>query len=165
MDNYVLFMAPAVIVAAIVTAFYGRVYDRFHFKVAVIPAISTLMLGYVFLYLFQATALVFIGSLFMMSGYLMGMAVFGAMLRDYTPANRAGMFQGLRIVGQVLVPGIIGPAIGAAVLKNADTVLNDDGTYSFIPNANIFLAALIAACFIWLILAVIFNLTKKTKEN
>lgn len=165
MDNYVLIMAPAVIVAAIVTAFYGRVYDRFHFKIAVIPAIGTLMLGYVLLYCFKSTALVFMGSLFMMSGYLMGMAVFGAMLRDYTPANRAGMFQGLRIVGQVLIPGIIGPAIGAAVLKNADTVLNDDGTHSFIPNANIFLAALIAACFIWLILAVIFNLTKNTKGN
>ncbi len=165
LENYVLIMAPAVIVAAIVTAFYGKVYDRFHFKIAVIPAISTLMLGYVLLYFFQATALVFIGSLFMMSGYLMGMAVFGAILRDYTPANRAGMFQGLRIVGQVLVPGIVGPAIGAAVLKNADTVLNDDGTYSFIPNTNIFLAALIAACFIWLILAAIFNLIKKTKED
>lgn len=165
MNNYVLIMAPAVIVAAIVTAFYGRVYDRFHFKIAVIPAISILMLGYVLLYFFQSTALVFIGSLFMMSGYLMGMAVFGAMLRDYTPANRAGMFQGLRIVGQVLIPGIIGPAIGAAVLKNADTVLNDDGTHSFIPNANIFLAALIAACFIWLILAVIFKLIKTAKEN
>ena len=101
----------------------------------------------------------------MMSGYLMGMAVFGAMLRDYTPANRAGMFQGLRIVGQVLVPGIIGPAIGAAVLKNADTVLNDDGTYSFIPNQNIFLAAFVAACVIWLVLAVIFHLLKKTKES
>lgn len=165
MNNYVLIMAPAVIVAAIVTAFYGRVYDRFHFKIAVIPAISILMFGYVLLYFFQSTALVFIGSLFMMSGYLMGMAVFGAMLRDYTPANRAGMFQGLRIVGQVLIPGIIGPAIGAAVLKNADTVLNDDGTHSFIPNANIFLAALIAACFIWLILAVIFKLIKTAKEN
>ena len=165
MDNYVLIMAPAVIIAAIVTAFYGKIYDRFHFKIAIIPAISTLMLGYILLYFFQTTALVFIGSLFMMSGYLMGMAVFGAMLRDYTPANRAGMFQGLRIVGQVLVPGIIGPAIGAAVLKNADTVLNDDGTYSFIPNENIFMAALIAACFIWLILAVIFKLIKKAKEN
>lgn len=165
MDNYVLIMAPAVIVAAIVTAFYGRVYDRFNFKIAVMPAIGTLMLGYVLLYLFKSTALVFIGSLFMMSGYLMGMAVFGAMLRDYTPENRAGMFQGLRIVGQVLIPGIIGPAIGAAVLKNAKTILNDDGTYSFIPNANIFLAAFVAACFIWLILAVIFKLTKKTKEN
>lgn len=43
-------------------------------------------------------------------------AVFGAVIRDHTPENRARMFQGLRIVGQVLVPGVIGPAIGAAVL-------------------------------------------------
>ena len=106
-----------------------------------------------------------IGSLFMMSGYLMGMAVFGAMLRDYTPQNRAGMFQGLRIVGQVLIPGIVGPWIGAMVLRNAEQVLNDDGTYSFIPNANIFLAAFVAACIISLILAVIFKLTKKAKED
>ena len=165
MENYVLIMAPAVIIAAIVTAFYGRVYDRFHFKVAVMPAIGTLMLGYVLLYLFQSTVFVFVGSMFMMSGYLMGMAVFGAMLRDYTPQNRAGMFQGLRIVGQVLIPGIVGPWIGAMVLKNAEQVLNDDGTYSFIPNANIFLAAFVTACFIWLILGVIFKLTKKAKED
>lgn len=165
LDNYVLIMAPAVILAAIFTAFYGRVYDKYGFKTAVMPAVGVLMLGYIFLYCFQSTAFVFIGSLFMMSGYLTGMAVFGAMLRDYTPQNRSGMFQGLRICGQVLIPGIIGPAIGAAVLKNADTVLNDDGTYSFIPNENIFLAALIAACFIWLILAVIFKLAKKGKEQ
>ncbi len=165
MDNYVLIMAPAVIVAAIVTAFYGRVYDRYGFKIAIMPAISVLMFGYILLYLFKMTALVFCGSLFMMSGYLMGMAIFGAMLRDYTPQNRAGMFQGLRICGQVLIPGIIGPWIGALVLSNAEQVLNDDGTYSFIPNANIFLAALIAACFIWLVLAVIFKLTKKAKED
>ena len=95
----------------------------------------------------------------------MGMAVFGAMLRDYTPENRSGMFQGLRIVGQVLVPGIVGPWIGSMVLQNAEKVLNDDGTYSFIPNANIFLAAFVAACFIWLILAVIFKLLKKGKEG
>ena len=165
MENYVLIMAPAVIVAAIVTAFYGRVYDRFHFKVAVMPAIGTLMLGYILLYLFQSTVFVFIGSLFMMSGYLMGMAVFGAMLRDYTPQNRAGMFQGLRIVGQVLIPGLVGPWRGAMVLRNAEQVLNDDGTHSFIPNANIFLAAFVAACFIWLILGIIFKLTKKAKED
>lgn len=163
LDNYVLIMAPAVIVAAVATALYGKVYDKHGFKTAVVPAISTLMIGYILLYLFKNTALVFVGSLFMMSGYLMGMAVFGAMLRDYTPENRAGSFQGLRIVGQVLIPGIIGPAIGAAVLKNAEQILNDDGTYSFIPNANIFLAALIAACFIWLILALIFKLIKQDK--
>ena len=164
MSNYVLIMAPAIILAAIATAFYGRVYDKYGFKSAVIPSIGILMLGYVILYFFKNTALVFIGSLLMMSGYLMGMAIFGAIIRDLTPNNRAGMFQGLRIVGQVLVPGIIGPWIGAKVLQNAETIVNNDGTTSFIPNTNIFLAAFIAMCATWLILALIFKLSKKDKE-
>ena len=113
------------------------------------------------LYFCRATLPVFAGSLLMMSGYLSGMAVFGAVLRDRTPANKAGMFQGLRIVGQVMVPGIIGPAIGAAALKNAETIVNDDGTASFIPNENIFLAALIAAAVVWLVLVPLFNMIKK----
>ena len=93
------------------------------------------------------------------------MAVFGAMLRDHTPQNRAGMFQGLRIVGQVLIPGIIGPAIGAWVLRNAETVLNDDGTTSFIPNENIFLAALMAAVVIWIVMIPMFRKLKKENGN
>ena len=97
----------------------------------------------------------------MMCGYLSGMAVFGAVLRDHTPVNKAGMFQGLRIVGQVLIPGIIGPAIGAAVLQNAKTIVNDDGTTSFVPNENIFLAALIAAAVVWLVLIPLFQRMKK----
>ena len=70
------------------------------------------------------------------------------MLRDNTPANKSGMFQGQRIIGQVLLPGIIGPAIGAAVLKNAAQIVDTDGRLVFLPNANIFLAALIAAVLI-----------------
>ena len=44
-----------------------------------------------------------------------------------------------------MIPGIIGPAIGAAVLKNAEVIVNSDGTTSFIPNESIFLAAFVAA--------------------
>ena len=161
MDNYVLIMAPAIILASVVTAVYGRIYDRLGFQKAVIPALSVLMSGYVLLYFFKSTALVFVGSLFMMTGYLAGMAVFGAMLRDYTPQNRAGMFQGLRIVSQVLIPGIVGPFIGALVLKGAETIVGDDGTQSFIPNKNIFLAAFCAAVLIWAALYIIFRLVKK----
>ena len=149
MDDYVLIFAPAIVLAAAFTAFYGRIYDRKGFNVSAAPAIGLLMLGYVILFFFRSTVPVFIGTLIMLCGYLAGMAVFGAMLRDHTPENKAGMFQGQRIVGQVLIPGIIGPAIGAAVLKNAETILNSDGTTSFIPNRNIFLAAFVAAVFIW----------------
>ena len=152
MDNYVLIFAPAIMLAAAFTAFYGRVYDRKGFGGAVVPAIVLLMGGYVVLYFFRNTVVVFVGTLIMLCGYLSGMAVFGAMVRDHTPQNKAGMFQGQRIVGQVLIPGVIGPAIGAAVLKNAGTIVGDDGTTSFIPNENIFLAAFIAAIFLWIVL-------------
>ncbi len=165
MQDYVFVMAPAIILAAIFTAFYGKVYDRCHFRTAVIPCMLLLMAGFVILFLFRQTALVFIGSLLMMCGYLSGMAVFGALIRDYTPANKSGQFQGLRIVGQVLIPGIIGPAIGAAVLKNADTIVGNDGTESFIPNENIFLAALVAAMVTCVVLLPIFKMLKKKEKN
>ena len=160
MEGYVLIMAPAIILASIATAFYGRLYDRVGFARSAMPALGLLLLGYGVLYFFRATVPVFIGSLLMMTGYLAGMAVFGAMLRDYTPENKAGMFQGLRIVGQVLIPGIIGPAIGSAVLKNADTIVNDDGTTSFIPNVNIFLAAAVVAVLVFVVLIPILKLKK-----
>ena len=142
MANYVLIMAPAIILAAVVTAFWGKVYDRRGFRFAALVALAALDLGYVVLYFSRSTLPVFIGSLLMMCGYLSGMAVFGAYVRDYTPAGKSGQFQGLRIFSQVLIPGVIGPAIGAAVLSGAEQIVNSDGTTSFVPNANIFAAAL-----------------------
>ena len=161
MADYVLVMAPAIILAAAFTAVYGRVYDRVGFRKAVILPVVLLMAGCVFLYFCRGKLLVFVGSLLMMCGNLGGGAMFGAMVRDHTPENRAGMFQGLRICAQVLIPGVVGPAIGAAVLKNAATVINDDGTTSFIPDANIFLAAFVAGIAVWIVLAWLFRMLNK----
>ena len=160
MSDYVLIMAPAIILASIATAFYGRLYDRLGFSRSAVPALALLMAGYGVLYFSRTTLPVFIGSLLMMTGYLAGMAVFGAMLRDHTPENKAGMFQGLRIVAQVLIPGVIGPAIGEAVLKNAEIHTNNDGTTSFIPNVNIFLAAAVVAVLVFVALIPILKLKK-----
>ena len=157
MTDYVLVMAPAIIVAAIITAFYGKLYDMTGFKTSVLPTLMLLMAGYVLLFFGRTTPVVFLGSLLMMTGYLTGMSIFGAMIRTQIPEHRAGQYQGIRIIGQVLIPGIIGPSIGAAVLKNADTVVNSDGTTSFIPNENIFLAAFLAAAAVLLVLAGIFR--------
>ena len=93
MSDYVLIMAPAIIVAAIITAFYGQLYDKKGFKASIIPSIGILMTGYVILFFTRSTLPVFIGSLCMMTGYMTGMAIFGAMIRDYIPAKRAGQFQ------------------------------------------------------------------------
>ena len=163
MDNYVLIFAPAIVMAAAFTGFYGKVYDQKGFQSAVILPLVMLMVGYVILYACRSTVPVFIGSLIMMCGYLGTGAMLGAKVRTHTPENKSGMFQGLRIFAQVLIPGVIGPAIGAAVLKNAETIVNDDGTTSFVPNEKIFLVALIAAVFVWVVLVPLFR--KKEKET
>ena len=165
MDDYVLIFAPAIVLAATFTALYGKVYDTKGFQKAILPTVALLGVGYIVLFFFRGTVPVFLGSLLMMCGYLGTGAMLGALIRDCTPENKAGMFQGLRIVGQVLVPGVIGPAIGAAVLKNADTVIGDDGTTAFIPNANIFLAALVALLALGTVLPPLFRLLKNRQAT
>lgn len=163
MDNYVLIFAPAILLAAVFTGLYGKVYDTKGFRNAVIPTVAMLMIGYVGLFFFRSTAPVFLFSLVMMCGFLGTGAMLGAKIRTHTPENKSGMFQGLRIVGQVLIPGVIGPAIGAAVLKNAETIVGDDGTTSFVPNENIFLAALVVIVFVWFVLVPLFRMDRKEK--
>ena len=165
LDNYVVIMAPAIILAAVATVFYGRLYDRIGYQKSLVPALITLLLGYVVLFLFRNTALVFVGSLLMMCGYLCGMAVYGARIRDCTPKAMAGRFQGLRIIGQVLIPGVIGPEIGKLVLRGAETITNDDGTQSFIPNANIFLWAGIVLLPIAAMIAIEWFRARKAKAH
>ena len=165
MTNYVLVMAPAIILASVFTFFYGRVHDKIGFDKSSAIALGVLCVGYILLIAFTNVPLVFIGSLFMMCGYLSGMAVFGAVIRDKIPENKAGMFQGLRIICQVLIPGLIGPWIGDLVLKNAKTIVNNDGTTSFVPNANVFIAALVVAVIVEILFAIIWILRKKKETK
>ncbi len=158
MTDYVLIMAPAIIIASVVTAMFGKLYDKKGFTFSGLIAVGMLILGYLVLYLTKTTLPVFIGSLLMMSGYLSGMAVYGAVIRDNTPIGKSGRLQGIRIFSQVLIPGIVGPAISKEILKNASTIINNDGTSSFVPNRNIFLGAAIA-----ILLVLPFFLKKKDK--
>lgn len=160
MINYVIVLAPAIILAAIFTAIYGNFYDQLGFQKSVWPSVGMLMAGYVILYFSINTLPVFIGSLLMMCGYLSGMAVFGAKIRDHIPENMAGRFQGIRIIGQVLIPGVIGPSIGAFVLRNAEQIENNDGTLSFLPNKNIWLAAFVVAVVLCVVLWAIFYMIR-----
>lgn len=165
MSNYVLIMAPAIIMASLFTVIYGRRYDKAKFRKSIGVPLLLLALGYIVLFLFKTTVPVFIGSLLMMSGYLSGGAVFGALMRDYTPAGEAGQFQGPRIVFSVLIPGAVGPMIGAWVLRDAQKVINSDGTESFIPNEKIFITALCALAVAVLSLLLIFRLLGKKKTK
>jgi uncharacterized membrane protein YeaQ/YmgE (transglycosylase-associated protein family) len=67
----------------------------------------------------------------------------------------------------VLIPGIIGPMIGEAILKDAETIENTDGTTSFIPNEKIFIGALvvIVVLAVYLVVMRVVKNAKKRSEN
>ena len=165
MTNYVFIMAPAIILASVLTAFWGRIYDKKGFSLAVWCSLIWLSAGYIILFAFRSTVFVFIGSLLMMCGYLSGMAVFGAKIRDLTPVGKSGMFQGVRIFSQVLIPGVIGPFIGKTVLANAETIVSNDGTESFVPNENIFIAALAAIALLAILLPIFTKISASRKND
>ncbi len=165
MADYVLVMAPAIVLASVATAFWGKVYDKKGFGFSSAFSLAWLAVGYVILFIFKTKLPVFIGSLLMMCGYLSGMAVFGAKIRDLTPEDKAGRLQGIRIFSQVLLPGIIGPFIGKTVLANAEKIVNNDGTESFVPNENIFLAALVPIAVLVLLLLVASKFFNKPRLN
>lgn len=165
MENYVLVMAPAIVLASVVTALWGKLYDSKGFTFSGVLSLIMLLVGYAILFFTTTMVPVFIGSFLMMSGYLSGMAVFGALIRDNTPRGKAGCLQGIRIFSQVLVPGIIGPFIGSAVLSNAAKIINSDGTTSFVPNENIFLAAALVAIPVFAVFFIVrMKKFRKTKE-
>ncbi len=165
MSNYVLILAPAIVLASVATVFYGKLYDRLGFEKSIIPGMIILMTGYVLMYFSVNTIPVFMGSLLMMIGYLSGIAVFGAIIRQQIPERMAGRFQGIRIIGQVLIPGFIGPSIGAWVLRDAAQIENQDGTFSFLPDRGIWLAAFVVGVVVLVALFCIFAGKRRAAEK
>ena len=146
MPGYVVIMAPAIIIAAVFTVFYGRLIDRLGFIKSLIPTLVIYILGLTILSISKETLALFIGCLLMMSGYLSATASFNAVIRKYTPSAKAGLFQGLRMFASVLIPMLIGPWIGSTICGGGATfgVVGE----SFTVSKYVFLGGLIAGLFV-----------------
>ncbi len=162
-DSYIVVMAPAIIIAAIVTILYGRVIDRFGFIKSLIPMIITYLIGLIILSFCSSTIMLFIGCLLMMSGYLASTACYNAVIRKYTPKDKVGLFQGLRIFCSVLIPMLIGPFIGSALSGGGAIFGVVESTFNV--SKNIFLGGFIAGLIIIVPLAFSFKELIKNETN
>lgn len=160
-DSYVIVMAPAIVVASIFTILYGRIIDKLGFIKSLVPTLIIYALGLVFLTISKDTITMFIGCLLMMSGYLAATASFNTVIRKYTPKDKVGLFQGLRIISSVLIPMLIGPWIGSTLCGGGALfgVLENEATFKV--SQNVFLGGLIVIVLIVIPLYFIF----KSKEN
>ena len=143
LNNYVLVFAPAVIIAALFTALYGKYVDSKGFFKTSIFSLSVYLVGLLLLTIFTNIVFVFLGTLFMMVGYLSLGAVFQTKIRDYTPEGKVGSFQGIRIFTAVLVPMLIGPWIGSVLSGNSNGASFGVVGDNYTPSSFIFLGALI----------------------
>ncbi len=141
MANYVLVFAPAIIIAAIATIFFGRLYDAKGFIKTIFITMAVFVVGLLILTIFKTTLLVFIGCALMMIGWLTSLAAYNASIRQYTPKKEAGLYQGVRIFMGVLIPMLIGPWIGSFVSGKGAGIGGTVGD-DYNPNNLIFLAAI-----------------------
>ena len=138
-ENYVFVMAPCIIIASVFTILYGRRVDKRGFLRSIMLPLVLFLVGCAVLTVLSNAPGVFVGSMLMLSGYLGSVACFGAEIRNNTPGDRVGLYQGIRIFMVVLVPMLIGPWIGSTISAQSGAVVGlgvvGDG---FTPSSLVF---------------------------
>lgn len=142
-ENYAMLLGVVVLAASALSVVGGRVMDAVGKDAFLLPAMAALALGLVGMWVTREMWPVTASATVMMAGMLGVTACLTAMIRDATPADTAGTTQGLRIVAAVLVPMLIGPAIGAAVIAGAGETYTDLGVAKPVPGPQVFAAALL----------------------
>ncbi len=71
----------------------------------------------------------------------------GALVRDFTPEGKAGLFQGIRMIFVVLIPMVIGPKLGEIASKGSQIYYMDEAIHvqKLLPSASMFAYAAVAA--------------------
>ena len=144
-------VAPVLILLAIPI---GMLTDRGHgFKVA---AVGYLVAALGFVGFSFSTGLVALTAFAVAKsvGFLL-VIVLGAWHRDLLPPDQRGAFQGVRLIFMVMLPMIIGPVIGSALIQTLGHPVTIDGTGGMSPPRAIYWAsaAVVAASLIpvWLL--------------
>jgi MFS family permease len=142
-DNYAIVLGVVLITASIVSVASGRIIDRVGKLRFVLPAALVMFVGLIGMYFARGFGAVIAAGCVMMSGYMLVTAALSGIIRDNTPRDKIGHFQGIRMIFGVLFPMIIGPIIGAEVIRGSDSTYIELGVVKTVPTPGIFLAAAI----------------------
>lgn len=149
-----IIIAVVVLAGLIVGAIMlGKMIDKRGKDAFVIPAAILFIAGMVTVYFMKTLGTFAIGAVIFAVGYGLLGIIISATVRDYTPEDKTGLFQGVRMIFAVLIPMIAGPEIGAWTINKfasnheLGTYINDYGEAVNVPVPEIFLAAAIVAVF------------------
>lgn len=161
-DNYAVVLGAVLILASVISVIGGRFIDRAGKLNFVLPAAAVMFIGLFGMFFVRGAVFVIVAGTVMMGGYMLVTATLSASIRDFTPTDRVGEFQGIRMIFAVMLPMIIGPSIGAAVIKNSGSTYVELGIVKSVPTPAIFLAS---AAALLLIVIPIFILKRRAKDE
>lgn len=161
-DNYALILGVVLIVSSVVSVLFGKLIDKYGKQKFLIPCLVVLVVGFVSVYFSRNAWLLAVTGTIMLGTNLIITSAVNGIIRDETPRDKVGHFQGIKMIFAVLVPMVTGPYIGAYVIKDSNQTYIDLGVTKQVPTPNIFIAAAMVSVFA--IIPIIF-MVKKHKNN
>ncbi|MBO6261684.1 MAG: MFS transporter [Bacilli bacterium] len=147
-DSFTVSLGAVLLIASLITVVFGLFMDKIGKNKIMIPALIVGAVGGITIFAIpggqgMGTQVgLIIGGIVLMSGYLISTAVLGAKVRDYTPSNEVGLFQGVRMIFTVLIPMLIGPMVIAEIIcrLGGNPYKNEYGVTVYPPNKWLFFA-------------------------
>ena len=134
-DGYVIPLAVVVLLSAGMAVAGGKLMDKYGKDKFFYPVAVLGVLGGILVYVIKFTncnpvwryVLFILGGTMIEGASLLAAALFNATARDYTPEEKAGCFQGIRIIIFVMLPMIIGSIVNPLVIKGFGPVIEKFG--------------------------------------
>ncbi len=143
----------------------GSLMDKYGRAPFSIPSVILLITGLVAVFFAKGLVRFAICAVIFLAGMGLMTILISAAVRDFTPEDKAGAFQGVRMIFVVMIPMIIGPAIGSFITERFSDMpyINDYGESVLVPPAQIFLGA--AAVSVLIFIPLIFLLKEWKKAE
>lgn len=168
-NDFTVSLGIVLLGASLITVVFGLFMDRIGKNKIMIPALIVGAIGGAVIFFIPANEGMgtkiglIIGGIILMSGYLISTAVLGAKVRDKTPENEVGLFQGIRMLFTVLIPMVIGPMVIANIIcrMGGNPYLNEYNQEVYPPNRWLFLIT--GIIFLCAVVPVIIMIRKEKK--
>lgn len=143
-------LAAAVVIAAIaLLVFTGKLMDKIGKEKFSIFSVLLYVAGLVAAGFAENVVVFFVCAVPALLGWALFSIATNASVRDFMPAGKVGVFQGIRMIFYVLIPMIVGPFIGNLVCRvSSVTYTNEYGVVTSAPGAVMFWASAAVAIFI-----------------
>lgn len=155
-------IAVAALAAGVIGMLKASDKNRF---VTYLCTIALFIAGLVILSTSTNIIVVLIGIAPTLVGYVVIQIQLTATMRDFIPEDKVGLFQGIRMIFVVLLPMIIGPALGDLACRSSNITIIEYGVEKLVPSTSMFFYAAIVAVFIIIPMLILNKKKGFKKEN